>query len=140
MQSGPGVLPTFLYYFVGTTLIVVLLISQGVGNPALADAGNAFTVGIVFGLLAGGVGTYFNRHELLTIPIKNQKTFGQTMNTVLADMGFTATEQVEEVTVYQRPIPSRFFSGKLFVQLDKDTLTLSGRSRLVRSLQKKLQS
>ncbi|MGQ9872106.1 hypothetical protein [Leptodesmis sp.] len=53
MQAGPGFLPTFLYYFVGTTLIVVLLIHQGVGNSALADgAGNPFTVGILFGLLA----------------------------------------------------------------------------------------
>ncbi len=140
MQAGPGFLPTFLYYFVGTTLIVVLLIHQGVGNSALADgSGNPFTVGILFGLLAGGVGAYFNRHELLTIPIANQKTFAQKLNTVLAEMGFSEADRVEQVTVYERPIPSGFFSGKLFVHLEKESLTLSGRSRLVRSLQRQLQ-
>jgi hypothetical protein len=141
MQSGPGTLPTFLYYFVGTTLIVVLLINQGVGDTALiSGVGNSFTVGVLFGLLAGGVGTYFNRHELLTIPIKNQKTFAQTLETVLTEMGFAEAELLDQVKVYERPIPSRFFTGKLFVQVEKETATLSGRSRLVRSLQKRLET
>lgn len=139
MQSGPGTLPTFLYYFVGTTFIVVLLINQGVGETTLGSSGNPFTVGVLFGLLAGGVGTYFNRHELLTMPIKNQKAFAQKLTTVLAEMGFTEADSVEAVKVYERPIPSRFFTGKLFVQLDNETATLSGRSRLVRSLKQKLE-
>lgn len=141
MQSGPGFLPTFLYYFVGTTFIVVLLIDQGVGNSALADSsGNPFSIGILLGLLAGGVGAYFNRHEVVTIPIKNQKAFAQKIHAALAEMGFAEAAQVEQITVYERPIPSRFFSGKLFVQLEKETATLSGRSRLLRSLQKRLQA
>ncbi len=141
MQSGPGFWPTFLYYFVGTTFIVVLLINQGVGDTVLTDgSGNPFTVGILFGLLAGGVGAYFNRHELLTIPIANQKAFAPKMNAVLTEMGFTEADQIEGVSVYERPIPSRFFSGRLFVQLENETATLSGRSRLVRSLQKRLQA
>jgi hypothetical protein len=140
MQSGPGTLPTFLYYFVGTTFITVLLMNQGAGDTALGSSGNPFTAGILFGLLAGGVGTYFNRHELLTLPVKNQKTFTQKLNTVLTEMGFTEADPVEAVKVYERPIPSRFFSGKLFVQMENETLTLSGRSRLVRSLKQRLET
>lgn len=140
MQSGPGALATFLYYFVSTTLIVVLLIQQGVGEAAVGSSGNPFTVGVLFGLLAGGVGTYFNRHEVLTIPAKNQKAFLQKLNTVLTGMGFTEADPIEAIKVYERPIPSRFFSGKLFVQTENEALTLSGRSRLVRSLRKKLEA
>jgi hypothetical protein len=58
----------------------------------------------------------------------------------LTEMGFTEADRVEQVKVYERPIPSRFFTGKLFVQVEKETATLSGRSRLVRSLQKKLEA
>ncbi|MGQ9872105.1 hypothetical protein [Leptodesmis sp.] len=52
---------------------------------------------------------------MLIIPIDNQKTFAQKLNTVLAEMGFAEADRVEQVMVYERPIPSRFFSGKLSV-------------------------
>ncbi len=135
-MGGPGFVPTFLFYFVGTTFIAAFVIAKGA--PELEV--NPFQVAILFGLLAGGIGSYFNSHQTISFPIKNRGAFLKALKDSLTQMGYEEKTQQEELTIYERPIPSNFFSGKLFVQLEKDTAMVSGRSSIIRSLQKRIQS
>lgn len=140
MQSGPGFIPTFLYYFVGTTFIVVFVVSKGLDNPELIDTfGNPFRVGILFGLLAGGVGAYFNSHNQVELPIKNRGAFLAKLKEVMTALGYTEVSEVEQVKVYERSGASKFFSSKLFVELDTKTATVSGRASSIRAVQKRLE-
>lgn len=134
-MGGPGFVPTFLFYFVGTTFIAAFVIAKGAAG---LEAGNPFQVAILFGLLAGGIGSYFNSHQMTSFAIKNRGAFLKTLKDSLSQMGYEEKEQVEDLTIYERPIPSNFFSGKLFVQLDKDTAIVSGRSSMIRALKKRI--
>ncbi len=135
-MGGPGFVPTFLFYFVGTTLIVAFVIAQGA--PELEV--NPFQAAILFGLLAGGIGSYFNSHQTTSFPIKNRGAFLKALGDSLSQMGYGEKEKLEDLTIYERPVPSNFFSGKLFVQLEKETATISGRSSIIRSLKKRMQA
>jgi hypothetical protein len=134
-MEGPGFFSTFLFYFVGATLIAAFVLSQG------ADLGsvNPLQPGILFGLLAGLVGAYFNHHETATIAMTNRGAFIQKLKTTLTEINYEETGRVEEFTVYQRSIPSRFLSGKLFVQLEKNHALFSGRSSLIKLLKQRLE-
>lgn len=139
MQSGPGFIPTFLYYFVGTTFIVAFVVSKGLDTPELGDAiGNPFRVGILLGLAAGGLGAYLNSHDSIELPVKNRGAFSQKLNETLTAMGYTQVEEIDEVKVYQRPFPSSLFSGKVLVDLKHNQATIGGRASSIRKLQKRL--
>ncbi|MBF2027382.1 MAG: hypothetical protein IGS48_11520 [Oscillatoriales cyanobacterium C42_A2020_001] len=140
MQPGPGFIPTFLYYFVGTTFIVVFVVSKGLDSPELIDTfGNPFRIGIVFGLLVGGVGAYFNSHNQVELPIKNRGAFLAKLKEALTALGYTKVSEVEQVTIYERSGASKLFSSKLFVELDAKNAMVSGRASSVRALQKRLE-
>ncbi|QZZ21039.1 hypothetical protein J5X98_00545 [Leptothermofonsia sichuanensis E412] len=134
-MKGPGFVPTFLFYFVGTTFIAAFVLNKGVG-PDLTF--NPFQVGILFGLASGVVGAYFNSHQTLTLPIKNRGAFLKKLKDTLKQLGYEESGQLEEFTVYSRPIPSSFFAGKLYVQIEKETATISGRGNKIRLIQKRL--
>jgi hypothetical protein len=136
-MGGPGFVPTFLFYFVGTTFISAFVIAQG--STGLEGV-NPFQVGILFGLLAGGVGSYYNTHQTVSFPIKNRGAFVKTLKDGLSQMGYKEQEQEEDLTIYARPMPSSFFSGKLFVQLEQEAAIVSGRSSMIRSLKKRVQA
>lgn len=137
-MAGPGFVPTFLYYFVGTTFIAVFVISQGAENGL--GLGNPWQVAIVFGLVSGLAGGYVNSHKTIALPIKNKGAFLKKLKDTLTAMGYAETSQLDEVTVYERSGLSKLLSGKLFVQLDKETATLSGRSTQINTLQKQLEN
>ncbi|EKQ67798.1 hypothetical protein OsccyDRAFT_4088 [Leptolyngbyaceae cyanobacterium JSC-12] len=140
MQSGPGFIPTFLYYFVGTTFIVVFVVSQGFNNPELIDTlGNPFRVGIWFGLLAGGLGAYFNSHNQIELPIKNRGAFLAKLKETMTALGYVEASEIDQVKIYERSGASKFFSSKLFVELEAKTARISGRASSVRALQKHLE-
>ena len=136
-MGGPGFVPTFLFYFVGTTFIAAFVIAKGATG---LEGTNPFQVAILFGLLAGGIGSYFNSHQTASFPIKNRGAFLKSLKESLSQMGYEQKEEVEDLTIYDRPMPSNFFSGKLFVQLEQDTAIVSGRSGMIRSLKKRLQA
>lgn len=136
MTAGPGFFTTFLYYFVGTTLIVAVVSSQGI-DLDLASA-DPYRIGIPFGLAAGLIGAYFNRSETVLIPFKNKKTFTKELAAALTELGFQEATQLEAGTVYQRPALSKFFSGQVLVQIEKDSATIAGRSSIIRALRKRL--
>lgn len=132
---GPGFLPTFLYYFVGTTLIVAFVVSQGAIN---VEVSNPVQVGLPFGLLAGLLGSYFNRSQTVAVTFKSKKVFTRSLNELLGQLGYQETSPVDEFIVYERSIPSKWLSSKLFVQIGNESATLTGRSSIVRALQKQL--
>lgn len=140
MQSGPGFVPTFLYYFVGTTFIVAFVVSKGLDTSELTGSmGNPLQVGILFGCIAGGLGAYLNSHDSVELPVKNRGAFSQKLNDTLTAMGYSDVEEVDAIKVYKRPFPSSLFSGKVFVAVDNKQAIISGRSSSIRKLQKRLE-
>jgi hypothetical protein len=138
MGQGPGFVPTFLYYFVGTTLIVTWVLSRGVEVPT--EVGNPFPLAVLCGALAGGLGAFFNSHEQISVSVKNRGAFLKKLTDTLTEMGYRESKQQDGVTLYDRPAPSNLFSGKIFVQLEGKTANLSGRSRTIRRLKGKLEA
>ncbi len=135
-MGGPGFVPTFLFYFVGTACITAFVLTQGL-DPNQTEI-NPFQVDLVLGVLAGLVGAYFNSHRTLTLPVKNRGAFLKRLKEAVSQLGFEQTGELDEFTVYERPAPSNFFSGKLFVSLDKSEATISGRSSIIRAVEKRL--
>lgn len=132
---GPGYMPTFLYYFVVTTFIVVFVVQQG--GEALQIA-NPFQIGMFFGLAAGFLGARFNSSQTISLPVKNRGAFQKQLLKTLNDWGYQESSELNGFTVYERSGLSKFFSGKIFVQLDKNTATIAGRASKIRPLQKQL--
>ncbi|UBF25368.1 hypothetical protein K9N68_27790 [Kovacikia minuta CCNUW1] len=137
MQKGPGFLPTFLYYFVGTTLIGAIVISQQTG--ASLATGDPYQASILAGLLAGLSGAYFNRHTTISVPFTNKRAFIQKLKDALSQLGYEEKAKLAETTIYERPGWSNTFSGKLFVEIEPNSATISGRSGKLKALQRRIQ-
>jgi hypothetical protein len=141
MQSGPGVIPTFLYYFTSTTLIVVFVISRGLDpTEQFAISNNPFPIGIVLGVVAGGLGAYFNRYESVEVPIKNRGADLKLLTETLATLGYTEAEKIDPVTVYERPFPRNIFAGKLLIRINENSVEVSGRANRIRAFRKMISS
>lgn len=138
MPPGPGFLPTFLYYFTGTSLIVALIVAQQLG-VSLATR-TPYQIGASLGLLAGLLGAYFNRSQLISVNITNPKAFTQKLTQMLNSAGYQETGKAEEFTVYERSGASGVFSGKIFVQIEKKSATIAGRASKVEMLRKSLEA
>lgn len=137
MQLGPGYWTTFCYYFSTTALIVLLVSAKGLGLGA--QTGIPSSLSISLGLLAGGIGAYFNRSVTLTLDFKNKKIFTATLNNALAEMGFEPKSELDNFIVYQRPTLSNIFSGKVFVEFEPNKATIVGRSANIKRLHKKME-
>ncbi len=138
MMTGPGLIPTFLYYFVGTTLIVAFVVSQQTDVSLTTSA--PYQVGTLFGLLAGLTGAYFNRSVTMTESFVDAPAFTKKLVAALTDMGFEAQSTIDAFTVYERSSLSRFFSLKLLVQLEPNTATIAGRSNTIKQLRQRLEA
>jgi hypothetical protein len=137
MLTGPEFLTTFLYYFVCTTLIVVLVMSQGMGVSL--ESHFPYSMGMLTGLIAGAIGAYFNRNVTLSLPVTgDRKTFSKLLEKTFLEMGFTAGEQIEDFTVYCKSPLKTLFAGRILVKVEKDTVTLISRSSTVKRLQEQL--
>lgn len=136
MISGPGFWLTFLYYFAIASLIGTFAISRSAGGDL--DAGNPYPAGIVFGLLAGLAGGYFNRSTTLNLPFSNEKAFLAKLTTALTELGYREAAPLDEIKVYERPIPGRWFSGKVFVQIEPKAATIVARASQMKALQQRL--
>lgn len=132
MPQGPGFLVTFLYYFSSTTLIVIFVTSKGIGMSL--ETGLPYQFGILFGLVAGLLGAYFNRSATISVSFRNKKTFIKTLEQALSEMGFQKKSQLEEFAVYQKSAISTLFSGKVLVQIDQNSATIIGRSSNIKRL------
>ncbi|WP_206817250.1 hypothetical protein [Chroococcus sp. FPU101] len=132
MLTGPEFLTTFLYYFVCTALIVLLVISQGMG---MSLDRSSYVIGMIAGLVAGLLGAYFNRSVTFSTSFKgNAKTFQRKFQKTLSELGFEQNGQMEDFTIYRKSL----FAGRVFVKTEKDTVTIMSRSSIVKRLQQEL--
>lgn len=135
MQFGPGLLPTFLYYFTGTAVILSLVTLKAL-HVGL-DTGIPQEIGAIGGLVAGLLGSYFNRTTSFTLPVQGKKQRNQ-LESTLSQMGYQQTGEEEGILMFERSAASGFFSGKVFVQIDKEKMTIASRANTVRQLKKVL--
>lgn len=141
MQAGPGFVPTFLYYFVSTTFIVVFVISNGLSNAEQLEIfNNPFQIGIFLGLIAGSLGAYFNSYESAELPLKNLKADLKNLHQIITSMGYIEVQEIDQAKLYERPFPSNFFAGKLILQPSEESIIVSGRSSRIRQLKKLFES
>ena len=136
MPQGPGFLVTFLYYFSSTTLIVIFVTSKGIGMSL--ETGLPYQFGILFGLVAGLLGAYFNRSATISVSFRNKKTFIKTLDQALSEMGFEKKSQLEEFAVYEKSAIRTLFSGKVLVQIDQNSATIIGRSSNIKRLSQRI--
>lgn len=136
MTTGPGLVPTFLYYFVGTTLIVAFVVSQQ--TDLSLDTGAPYLVGILFGLFAGLTGAYFNRSLAFAAPFSDAAAFSQTLTQTLVAMGFEEQAATADCLVYERASLSGFFTVKVLVQVEANAAIISGRASIIKQLRKQL--
>ncbi len=146
--GGPGVGLTFTYYFSLTTLIAIAALSRG-GHLGLSYP-PLYGYGIGFGVLAGVVGTYLNRTEILDIPFQTRSGFLKKLGTCLGDLGYTAYEPQDEQEVqelrasgidqiYQRTALAGWFAGKVYVNLSPKSAKIASRAAQIRRIKPLLQ-
>ncbi len=136
MLPGPGAFPTFLYYFAFTALLATIVLNKGMNLPA--STGISYTVGITSGLIAGLLGSYFNR--TIQITITTTRSAAIEVNAVLETLGYEKIDQdIEGYVVYERKRLSKLFSSRVFVQIEGVTAKIAGRASMVKRLEKQLQ-
>lgn len=137
---GPGAGFTFLYYFSMSILVVAIAGSQGLDIPI--SSAILYRYGIIFGLIAGGVGTYFNRTSSIEVSMQDLPSFKIQLEQILAELGYefdaSATEQQENYTVYRRLGLARVFSGTVFVDHRPQETQIVSRISTLRNLQRRL--
>lgn len=136
LPGGPGAAFTFTYYFSGAALITALVAVKtlGVGFSAGITGQLALTVGSLGGLL----GVFYNRTKTLEIPFSSRKSFIQTLNAALQEMGYLRSEMADSLWIYQRTRLGRLFSGDIYVQLQDKSAVVVSRAGNIRALQKQL--
>jgi hypothetical protein len=137
MLQGPNFWVSFLYYFAGTTLIVLLVASQGMGMNL--DMALPYQMGTFCGLIAGIIGAYFNRSVTISVTFPNSKTLIRELDKALAQIGFEQKTQLDDYTIYSQSVALRtVFSGKIFVKIENNSAQISGRSRHIKRLKEAL--
>ncbi len=142
-SGGPGVGLTFTYYFSMTTLIAIAALSRGwhLGLGYLPLYG----YGVGFGVLAGVLGTYLNRTEILDIPFQNQTAFLKQLRTCLDNLGYIEYEpqdnqEAQDLKVsgidqiYQRTALAAWFAGKVYVNLSPKSAKIASRAAQIRRI------
>lgn len=129
MLTGPEFLTTFLYYFVCTALIVLLVLSQGMG---MSLDRSSYVIGMIAGLVTGLVGAYFNSSVTFSTSFKgNANTFERKFQKILSELGFEQNGQMEDFTIYRKSL----FTGRVFVKTEKNTVTIISRASIVKRLE-----
>lgn len=136
MQSGPGFAATFLYYFASTGVIFTLVAMQSLGLSS--TVGLPQQLGIAGGLVGGLVGAYFNRSRTIVVPFQNRKQFLATLEPALNAMGYQQVAQEGDLCTYERSNLSKWLSGKIYIQFEKNQATIASRALHIRQLQKML--
>lgn len=136
MIQGPGYAVTFLYYFVITAVIGLVLGHQGMEigwrDPLL------YRVAVPFALFAASIGAYINHNTLMTIPTNKQSATAKQLQTILQNRGYEVIDSELGVTTYSRAGLSKFLAGQVFVQIEPRQILLSGRAKLLQAIEKQL--
>lgn len=151
MDFGPGFLPTFLYYFSSTAVVCAFVVSRALGVGL--DSSIPQEIGAAGGVVAGLLGAYFNRTVTYTAPFQSQKKFLNYLETLLEQMGYQqvieqpdetdadlAAAQPDNLRIYTRSSFSKWFSGKIYVQLDAQSATIASRAVTIRQLRQRLEA
>lgn len=131
-MQPPGFGLTFFYYFAVTNLIVIGLVSRRFGVSWLDP--HIYPIGLCAGLIAGILGTSFNRNVTVTTTVKRPAVWLKTLNETLAAMGFEPQKELEDFTIYQKTAIATLFSGRVFLKLEGKTATIIGRASVIRKL------
>ncbi|MEM9214783.1 MAG: hypothetical protein AAGD25_10595 [Cyanobacteria bacterium P01_F01_bin.150] len=141
MRFGPGFASTFLYYFVTTTIIMTAIALRATGLGL--DSGFPQQFGLLIGLLGGMAGGYFNRTTTFSVSSASPTKLLKLLETILADMGYEVSEESErfddDIALYQRSGLRSFFSGNVFVQIEKRQITVAARSISLKRIQAALE-
>jgi hypothetical protein len=141
-----GFWPTFVYFFAGTTLIAAVTSAQAL--QVELTSGAPFQLGILFGLLSGFVGAYYNRTTKLEIAIPEGKDnaipFNQSLSAAIQSIGYTPAPptEAEEIMpgyeLYRRAGLRHWLSGNLLLRRQPEQVQLYSRARIIRQLKKTL--
>jgi hypothetical protein len=133
MNFGPGAAATFLYYFTSTALVITFVMSRSVGSESLSQP-----ISVLGGVVAGGLAVYFNRTTSFTMPVQSRKKFLKSLDATLAQLGYQQVSEAEDLRTYERSSFSKWFSGRIFVQIVDQEATIASRAATVRALKKLL--
>ncbi|RMF28434.1 MAG: hypothetical protein D6756_00165 [Cyanobacteria bacterium J083] len=140
MFQAPGLYITFLYYFACTNLIVLLVTTGGMGMDW--HSATPYQLGILCGLFAGILGSWFNRSVKLSTSFKNKTKFTRNLQKKLSELGFTQVTKMEEYTLYEKPDLKNLFAGKVMVKIDDNdnSATIISRSKNLPKLKELIES
>lgn len=133
MMNPPGLGLTFFYYFTVTNLIVLGLLSRRF-EVSLLDH-SIYPIAVCAGLIAGILGTTFNRNVTITTTVKRKAVWLKSLNKNLAEMGFEPQKELEDFTIYQKKAIATLFSGRVFLKFEGKTATIIGRANVIGKLQ-----
>ena len=136
MQFGPGLLPTFLYYFSSTALVFALVTILGMDQSL--STGAPQQMGLLGGLVGGILGAYFNRTIKLELPVESEKKFLKKLEGTLTQLGYEKKLEEDGVRTYERSGTSKFLSGRIYVAIENGTATIASRATQIRRLRKLL--
>jgi hypothetical protein len=105
------------------------------------DSGIPQQTGLLGGIFAGLLGAYANHTTTLTLDCKNKNEKNQRIlqiNKLLSEKGYQLQEEMEEVSVYARSALAKYLSGKVYVQVEAQQITIAGRASQIRGLRKQL--
>jgi hypothetical protein len=149
MLSGPGLVTTFLYYFVFSAVLGCFVTAQALGL-SYQDA-TAVQIGLFMGILAGGVGAFFNRTVTLKLPIpktkKDRRVFEDELQAQLGRLRFEPQAEAVEgeagagaIAIYQRAGSGSLFSGRLYLDFgDGEQVHIRGRAKIIRQLKRAME-
>jgi hypothetical protein len=143
-EFGPSATATFLYYFASSAVAITFVMSRSTGLGIGTGIPEQF--GAIGGLIAGGLGVYFNRAAQFSLPLQGRKKFLNELDTTLAQYGYQplsrdqlaefTTDNAGKLLVYERSGASKWLSGRIFVQITADQITFASRAGTVRALKK----
>ncbi len=140
--GGMEVSTTFVYYCAMTTAIMALLASQTLDLSLFTP--QPYRIGLVFGLVGGIVGAYFNHTASFSLDGAQAK-LGE-IETFLLELGYEPeaniddSETTQDFVIYRRGAWSRFFSGPIILQQQRGKLTLISRASMIKRLRKHFQT
>ncbi|NEO88196.1 MAG: hypothetical protein F6J87_28655 [Spirulina sp. SIO3F2] len=132
MPKGPGLLLTFFYYFSTATLLADVVLAQqlhlGMNNQATLQ------LSLLVGTMTGLLGLYMNRSSTLNFKIGNKRRFQTQLSTALTELGFEDQVDEDDFTIYSQSGWQRWFSGKILVKIERQSVTIVGRASNIRQL------
>ena len=135
-QIGPSVIVVFLYYSLGSMAIAAIVGAQALHESPFS--GQSFQAAVPMGFLLGAVATYFNRTVEFAISASNPKALQKKLDAWMGDRGYKLDADFKaegDFQSYRRSGWQKWTTGRIFVKWQGKSVTLVGRSSLIRPLQ-----